>query len=230
LRPITVLVVDDERRYRDLLEMNLSRRGYRVLQAPNGLTALNLIESEQPDLVVVDLMLPDIDGYEICRRVREYSAVPIIMLTARAEQAEKVRGLEIGADDYVTKPFGADELLARVEAVLRRAEPTQRRRVASPFRDGDFEIDFGQHRVTVAGSEVELTPGEYRLLEHLALNAGRVIVYDNLLEHVWGSGYAGELALLQTAVHRLRSKIEHDPASPTRLLTKRGVGYLLHVP
>jgi two-component system response regulator VicR len=220
----TVLVIDDERRYRELLEMNLTRRGYRVLLAADGLEGLNLLESEAPDLVVLDLMLPDIDGYDVCRRIREHSNAPVIMLTARAEPAEKVRGLRVGADDYVTKPFSAEELLARVEAVLRRTQVT-RRTTPSLFECGDLRIDFEQHLVTRRGHEVDLSPGEYRLLAQLAANAGRVLVQDELLRRVWGPAYAGEPELLHTAVRRLRGKIEDDPASPRYVLTKRGVGY-----
>ena len=225
MKTTTVLVVDDERRYRDLLEMNLSRRGYRVLQAADGLSALNQVELEAPDLVMLDLMLPDMDGYEVCRRIREYSNVPIIMLTAKAEPTQKVQGLAIGADDYVTKPFSAEELLARVDAVLRRAEAGRPETAAADF--GDLHIDYAQHRATVAGREIDLTPGEYRLLERLALNAGRVVVQDELLRRVWGQGFEGETALLQTAIRRLRSKIEDDPAAPRHVRTKRGVGYWL---
>jgi DNA-binding response OmpR family regulator len=225
VKTTTVLVVDDERRYRELLQMNLSRRGYRVLQAADGLSALNQVELEAPDLVMLDLMLPDMDGYEVCRRIREYSSVPIIMLTAKAEPAQKVQGLAIGADDYVTKPFSAEEVLARVVAVLRRAEAGRTETAGADF--GDLHIDYAQHRVTVGGREIELTPGEYRLLERLAVNAGRVVVQDELLRRVWGEGFAGETALLQTAIRRLRSKIEDDPAAPRYVLTKRGVGYWL---
>jgi DNA-binding response OmpR family regulator len=164
LKATTVLVVDDERRYRELLEMNLSHRGYRVLQAVDGLTALNAVEREEPDLVVLDLKLPDMDGYEVCRRIREQSTVPIIMLTARAEEEQKIRGLKLGADDYITKPFSADELLARVEAVLRRTEAARGASLSPTFDAGDLHIDFDQHRVTLRGREVELSPGEYRLL------------------------------------------------------------------
>lgn len=225
MKKTTVLVVDDERRYRELLEMNFTRRGYRVLQAADGLSALNQVELEAPDLVVLDLMLPDIDGYEVCRRIREYSSVPIIMLTAKAEPAQKVRGFASGADDYVTKPFSAEEVLARVVAVLRRAEAGRTEGAVADF--GDLHIDYAQHAVTVAGREIDLTPGEYRLLERLALNAGRVVIQDELLRRVWGEGFDGETALLQTAIRRLRSKIEDDPAAPKYVLTKRGVGYWL---
>jgi len=224
-----ILVVDDERRYRELLEMNLTRRGYRVLLASDGLSGLNLLELEAPDLVVLDVMLPDMDGYEVCRRIREYSSVPIIMLTAKAEQAQKIRGLQLGADDYITKPFSADEVLARIEAVLRRTQAT-REAPASTFECGDLHIDFDQHRVMLHGHEVDLSPGEYRLLSQLAASAGRVLVQDELLRRVWGPEYAGEPELLHTAVRRLRSKIEDDPAAPRYVLTKRGVGYWLCKP
>jgi DNA-binding response OmpR family regulator len=223
VRTTTVLVVDDERRYRELLEMNLTRRGYRVVHAADGLSALNQMELEPPDLVMLDVMLPDIDGYEVCRRIREYSRVPIIMLTAKAEPAQKVRGLAIGADDYVTKPFSAEEVLARVAAVLRRVETGPDEVAVEDF--GELHIDYAQHRASVAGREIDLTAGEYKLLERLARNAGRVVVQDELLRRVWGEGFEGEKALLQTAIRRLRSKIEVDPAAPRYILTKRGVGY-----
>ncbi len=225
-----MLVVDDERRYRELLDMNLSRRGYHVLQAVDGLSALNAVELEEPDLVVLDLKLPDMDGYEVCRRIREHSTVPIIMLTAQAEQEQKIRGLKVGADDYITKPFSAEELLARVEAVLRRAETARGTSVSPTFDGGDLHIDFDQRRVTLRGQEVELSPGEYRLLQQLAVNAGRVMFQDELLRRVWGPGYSGATALLQTAIRRLRRKIEDDPASPHYIVTKRGVGYLFSKP
>jgi DNA-binding response OmpR family regulator len=220
----TVLVIDDERRYRELLEMNLARRGYRVLLAADGLAGLNLLELEAPDLVILDLMLPDMDGYDVCRRIGEHSKVPVIMLTAKAEPAQKVRGLQVGADDYVTKPFSAEELLARVEAVLRRTQDSHHH-AAARFECGDLQIDFEQHQVRLKGHEVDLSPGEYRLLAELASNAGRVLVQDELLRRVWGPEYTGEPALLHTAVRRLRGKIEDDPASPRYVLTKRGIGY-----
>ncbi len=226
MKETTILVVDDERRYRELLEMDLSRRGYRVLQAPDGLRALDLVEQGSPDLVILDLRLPDMDGYEVCRRIRETSSVPIIMLTARVEEADKVRGLRSGADDYVTKPFSAEELLARVEAVLRRADaghPTGR----PPFESNGLRIDFDDRRVTVHGRTVELTATEFRLLEQLATNAGRVLVHDELLRRVWGPGYDGATELLHTAIRRLRRKIEGDAGDRSYIVTKRGIGYVL---
>ncbi|HEY3111576.1 MAG TPA: response regulator transcription factor [Chloroflexota bacterium] len=226
----TVLVVDDDRRYRDLLELNLARRGYRPLIASDGLAALNLLEREPVDLVTLDLMLPDIDGYELCRRIREYSDVPIIMLTAKADDGYKVRGLNIGADDYVTKPFSPDELLARIEAVLRRHGATAAAIARPPLVSGQLVVDFARHRVTLRGREVHLTPHEYKLLYHLAVNAGRVLVHDEILRRVWGVGYQDQTDLLQTTVRRLRHKIEDDPSAPRYLLTRRGIGYLLTTP
>ena len=180
-------MVDDERRYRELLEMDLSRRGYRVLQAADGRRALQVIEEGDMDLVILDLMLPDMDGYEVCRRIREMSSVPIIMLTARVEETDKVRGLHAGADDYVTKPFSAEELLARVEAVLRRSEGGRPADVR-PFEAGELRIDFARKQVTLRGRDVDLTPTEYGLLAQLAANAGRVMVQEELLRRVWGPG------------------------------------------
>ena len=222
----SVLVVDDERRYRELLEMDLSRRGYRVLQAADGRTALEMVERHAPDLVILDLRLPDIDGYDVCRRIRERSSLPIIMLTARAEDQEKVRGLLTGADDYVTKPFSAEELLARVAAVLRRSSGVDRPERGS-FDHGPLHIDLGQQIVRVRGHEVDLTPTERGLLLQLAQNAGRVLVHEELLRRAWGPGYEGATELLHTAVRRLRRKIEDDPAFPQHVVTKRGLGYLM---
>ena len=224
-----MLVVDDERRYRDLLEMNLTRRGFRVVQAADGLAALNAVEQETPDLVVLDLMLPDMTGYEVCRRIRELSSVPVIMLTARAEDAEKVRGLQSGADDYVTKPFSADELLARIEAVLRRSD-VSRAAGTRAFEFGDLRVDLARHEVTLRGQAVDLTPTEYKLLAQLAANAGRVMVQDELLRRVWGPGYEGANELLHAAIRRLRMRIEDDPAAPRYIQTKRAIGYLIPKP
>jgi DNA-binding response OmpR family regulator len=221
----TVLMVDDERRYRELVDLNLTHRGYRVLQASDGLSALNLLESEQPDLVILDLMMPRMDGYEFCRRVREYSSVPIIMLTAKAEEAHKIQGLQMGADDYVTKPFSPDELLARVEAVLRRTRTDRAATTASVFRSGELTLDFQQHRVMLGERELDLGALEYRLLAELAANAGRVLVHEELLHRVWGAEYSGEPELLHTAIRRLREKLEDDPTRPRYIATKRGVGY-----
>jgi two-component system KDP operon response regulator KdpE len=223
-----VLVIEDDRRYRDLLEMNLKRAGYAVALATDGLTGLHLLERDRPDLVILDLALPDIDGYEVCQRIRDYSQVPIIMLTARAEGHHKIRGLNLGADDYVTKPFAVDELIARIAAVLRRAQTESR----SPphFHSADLTIDFDKRRVTIHGREVRVTRQEYKLLYHLAVNAGQVLVHEELLYRAWGAGYEGQSQLLHSTVQRLRRKIEATPGAPRHLLTKRGIGYLLAAP
>ena len=222
-----VLVIDDERRYRELLELNLHRRGYQLTLAGDGLTGLNLFERDSPDIVLLDLMLPDLDGFEVCRRIREYSHVPIIILSARLEEAQKVRGLRLGADDYVTKPFGPEELLARIEAALRRPG-TQAAATPPPAYVGHgLVIDFAERTVTLDGREVSLGPTEYRLIHELAINAGRVLVHEELLRRVWGAEYENEPALVHNAIRRLRDSLRDDPRAPRHILTRRGVGYLL---
>jgi two-component system KDP operon response regulator KdpE len=225
--PARVLVIDDERRYRELLELNLRRRGYRTTLAEDGLTGLNLFERDRPDVVVLDLRLPDLDGFEVCRRMREYSQVPIIILSARLEEAQKVRGLRLGADDYVTKPFGPEELLARIEVALRRSGAPAVGTAPGPYVGRGLLIEFAERRVTVAGRDVSLGPTEYRLLHQLAMNAGRVLVYEELLRRVWGAEYDSEPALVHNAVRRLRDSLGDDPRAPRHILTRRGVGYLL---
>ncbi|MBI3965004.1 MAG: response regulator transcription factor [Chloroflexi bacterium] len=222
-----ILVIDDERRYRDLVELNLTRRGYRVVTASSGLGGLNSLERDGPDLVVLDLLLPDIDGYEVCRRIREFSTVPIIMLTARAEESQKVQGLRLGADDYVTKPFGADELLARIEAVLRRIDRREPLPVLSVFRTGDLVVDFARRQVWLDGTLIDLTAGEYKLLHTLALHPGQVLVQEELLRRVWGPEYEDDADLLYSAIRRLRRKLGDDPNNPRYIQTRRGIGYTL---
>jgi DNA-binding response OmpR family regulator len=225
-----ILAVDDEPRYIRAMQINLGARGYEVLSARDGQAAVALAASEEPDLIVLDVRMPGLDGYEVCRRIREFSSVPIIMLTALAEDADKVKGLDVGADDYVTKPFSAAELLARVQAVLRRVEFVELREPHHSFRAGDLLVDFVRQRVLVGGQEVGLTPTEYRLLCELAKHAGRVLVPEVLLEKVWGVGYEGENHLVRQAVHRLRRKIERDPHNPQYIQTRPGVGYLFDRP
>ena len=226
----TVLVVDDEPRYVRLLRANLESLGYRVVAAEGGVSAVRRAEAEDPDLIVLDLMLPDLDGYEVCRQIREFSTVPIIMLTARRQQADKVRGLDLGADDYLTKPFDAEELLARVRAQLRRSGLRQQPNLQPPLALGDLTVDFAQHRVSIRGHEISLSPTEYRLLFHLASNAGRVLVQEELLRLAWGPEYADEPDVLRVYIRRLRQKIEEDPSTPRYVLTKPGVGYLMPAP
>jgi DNA-binding response OmpR family regulator len=227
---VCILVVDDEPRYIRAIQINLEASGYEVITARDGQTAIELAAGEEPDLILLDIRMGGLDGYEVCRRIREFSAVPIIMLTALAEDADKVAGLDVGADDYVTKPFSADELLARVRAVLRRVELSERQDPSSTFQAGDLLVDLAQQRVFVRGQEVNLTPTEYRLLCELVRQAGRVLVPEYLLEKVWGMGYEGENRLLWQAIHRLRRKIERDPRNPQHIQTRPGIGYVFALP
>lgn len=227
---VTVLVVDDEPRYVWSIRVNLEARGYKVLVAENGESALQLAVTEDPDLVLLDIRMPDMDGYQVCRRIREFSTVPIIMLTALAEDADKVKGLEIGADDYITKPFSRDELLARVQAVLRRIELSQQSDPRPVFEAGELRVDFTQRHVFLSGRRVNLTPIEYRLLSEFVRYPGRVLVSEHLLEQVWGLGHEGENRLLRQAIHRLRKKIEPDPFSPRYIQNEPGIGYFFESP
>jgi two-component system KDP operon response regulator KdpE len=222
-----VLVVDDDRRYRDLLELNLGRRGYRVRLASDGLAALSLLERDEVDLVILDLTLPDLDGHDVCSRIRASSTVPIIILSGRVGEPEKVRALSVGADDYVTKPFAAEELFARIEAVLRRCRAGSEVIVPPALVCGELTIDFSARRVSRHGQPVRLTGQEYRLLRCLALDAGRVLVQEELLRRAWGPGFEGQPGLLHATIRRLRRKLEDDPTSPRHLLTQRSVGYML---
>jgi DNA-binding response OmpR family regulator len=229
----TILTADDDPQLLRLVTRNLQLEGYAVLTARDGQEALEQISAHAPDLVLLDVMMPRLDGFAVCQRVREFSSVPIIIVTARGQDQDKIRGLDLGADDYLTKPFSVDELLARVRAVLRRAQFAPRENtpgLLSKTTIGDLVIDYAQHQVTRAGQEIPLTPIEYRLLAYLAQNAGRVVTQDLLLEHVWGAEYVGESHMLQVNVNRLRRKLEPDPAHPRYILTKVGVGYLLTAP
>jgi DNA-binding response OmpR family regulator len=227
---IHIVVVDDEPKYIWAIKFNLEARGYEVITAQDGPTAIGLVASEEPDLVVLDVKMPGMDGYEVCRSIREFSAVPVIMLTALAENGDKIKGLDVGADDYVTKPFSTEELLARVRAVLRRVELSEQRDLDPIFDVGDLRIDFACQRVFVGGQEIELTPTEYRLLRELSKHTGRVLLSEYLLERVWGVGYEGESHLIRKVIYRLRQKIEPDPKNPQYILTRPGMGYLLDRP
>ena len=221
-----VLVVDDERPIADILKFHLEREGYQVVVAYDGGEAVKMALSELPDVIVLDIMLPGLDGFEACREIRRRSAVPIIMLTAKESENDKVKGLDLGADDYVTKPFSPRELVARVKAILRRAQG-----VLEPVGDdrrlycGELVIDRDNYRVFKAGREVNLTTREFALLDYLAGQAGRVFTREHLLREVWGYQYPGDIRTVDVTVRRLREKIEDDPSEPRYLLTKRGVGY-----
>ncbi len=224
----TILAVDDEPRVLKLLKANLELSGYKVLTAADGEQAIRVVENELPDLVILDLMLPKVDGYAVCSRIREFSAVPIIMLTARTAEVDLIHGFEVGADDYLTKPFSVTELLMRVQAVLRRSKWPEEIVSRQSFRAGPIEIDFAQHRVTVNGEPTKLTPTEYRLLTYLATNANRVITHRELLRAVWGPEYGEETEYLRVYMRYLRQKLEPDPSDPFYLLTQPGAGYMFH--
>lgn len=230
VKKATVLVVDDEAHVLKLVKANLEPSGYKILTATDGEQAIEAIEREMPDLVILDLMLPKMDGYEVCRRVREFSTVPVIMLTARSAQVDLIHGFEVGADDYLTKPFAVTELLMRVQAVLRRSKWPEEILTRQGFKAGPIEIDFAQHRVTTDGKEVKLTPTEYRLLAYLASNANRVITHRELLRAVWGPEYGEESEYLRVYMRYLRQKLEPDPSDPRYLLTQLGAGYMLYQP
>jgi two-component system, OmpR family, KDP operon response regulator KdpE len=220
-----ILVVDDDLAIIKFLRANLQAEGYEILVAIDGEQALQTIEKELPDLVILDITLPGLDGFEICHRLRQWSQIPIIMLTARGEAEDKVRCLDLGADDYITKPFAANELLARVRAVLRRVQVTELTPQQPSFRYENIEVSFVQRRVTISGEEIKLTPTEYQLLQELVLNAGKVLTHSYLLNKIWGPEYQGEKDYLHVFIRRLRHKIERKPAEPKYIITVPAVGY-----
>ena len=226
-----ILAVDDEPRYLEIIRFNLETAGYRVACAPSGEAALEAVTAEEPELIVLDVMLPGIDGFEVLRQVRERSSCSVIMLTAKGAEEDKVRGLRLGADDYVTKPFSAQELLARVEAVLRRARPHESESRQQPTIDvGELRIDQQRKQVTLRGADLRLSPTEYRLLVCLATNLGVVLSRDELLSRVWGKAYHGEDEILRVTLWRLRQKLGDAATSPRYLITRPGLGYMLAAP
>ena len=225
MRRTRILIVDDEPAIRKLLRANLEKNGFEAMSAGDGAEALKLVEREAPDLVVLDIIMPRMDGFETCRRLREWSTIPIIMLSAKDEEQDKVKCLEIGADDYITKPFGSGELVARINAVLRRTRARETAVTEPNFVCGDVKINFVQRKVTVRRKIVKLTPTEYNLLRELALNAEKVLTYNQLLNRVWGAEYAQEREYLHVFTSRLRAKIEEDRNNPEYIVTIPGVGY-----
>ena len=222
-----ILAVDDEAGILRLIRLELSEQGFRVVVASDGDEAIRTFEQQRPDVVVLDIMLPDMSGLEVMRRLRERSNTPIILLTARDHDEDKVRGLELGADDYIVKPFNPQELTARVRAVMRRA--VRESMGESIVVAGDVEIDLDKRLVTKAGEPVSLTRTEWMLLQHLASNAGRVMLNTELLSKVWGPEYIDDLQYLRVWISRLRSKLETDHAQPSVIKTLQGIGYLLDV-
>jgi two-component system KDP operon response regulator KdpE len=220
-----ILVVDDEPRMRRFMQMNLDLEGYRVIEAGNGLEAVNRVREDLPDLVVLDVMMPEMDGFEALRLIRQTSSVPVIMLTVKSEEDDRVRGLELGADDYVTKPFSPRELASRIKAVLRRTEMPAPVEQSIIKVDDRLQVDFNRRQVIVEGKEIKLRPTEYRLLYHLINNAGWTLPHETLLAKVWGHEYRDETHYLRLYITYLRQKIEEDPANPKYILTERGLGY-----
>ncbi len=224
-----ILVVEDDRNLLDTLVYNIEKEGYKVVTSMNGEEAVDSARKETPALIILDIMLPKLNGLEVCRILRKEMTVPILMLTARNEEVDKIIGLEVGADDYMTKPFSMRELIARIRAMLRRADMA----VAAPelkektIISGNLEIDTYRHRVTVSGKELELSPKEYDLLVFLAANKGLVFNREQLLEKVWGYDYAGDTRTVDVHIRWLRQKIESDPSKPKKLITVRGTGYKL---
>ena len=225
-----ILVVDDEPRVVRLVTEVLRAMGYQVVAAASGRSGIEMVALEQPDLVLLDILLPQgPDGYEVCRRIREFSEVPVIMLTARAQEADMLRGFDMGADDYLTKPFSAKELVARVKAVLRRSRRTGEA-LSTLLACGDLEIDFARRTVRAHGEQVQLTRTEYALLRQLALNANKVMLHRELLAEVWGPEYLDDVDYLRAYIRYLRRKLEADPSAPQLIVTVPGIGYMLACP
>ena len=220
-----VLVVDDEKSLRDFVRRNLEARHYKVLTASNGLEAMAIFNNEKVDLVILDLMMPHLDGLETTRRIRETSKTPIIILTALGEESDKVQAFDMGADDYLTKPFGVGELMGRIKAVLRRARWLEPSSTEEQLVRGDIRVDMERHLVTVKDSPVELTPTEFNLLVYLLKHAGRVLSHRVILQNVWGMEYGNEAEYLRVYIGRLRQKIEVDALNPRHLFTEHGMGY-----
>ena len=220
-----VLIVDDDLTIIKFLRANLEASDYKTLTAMDGAEALQSIEMELPDLVILDIMMPKIDGFEVCQRLREWSQIPIIMLSARGDEEDKVKCLDLGADDYITKPFGVEELIARVRTVLRRTQAIGAITTQPAFTSGDLTINFVERRVTIADCEVKLTPTEYNLLQELVLNAGKVLTHTHLLSKVWGPEYRDEREYLHVFIRRLRNKLEPNPTEPKHITSVPGVGY-----
>ena len=224
-----ILVVDDESRYQRLLEANLRTDGYDVVTASNGVEAIEFFSSQPIDLILLDVMMPELDGFATCERIRECSNVPIIMLTAKGEEKDRVRGLDLGADDYLSKPFSATELLARVRAVFRRADVSTSSAQARYFTHGDIRVDFARAEVWRDGESepVPLSATEYRIFLQFVHNVGKIISAEELLTSIWGPEYRSEKEILWVSIARLRQKLEKTPHSPTHIVTRTGLGYLM---
>jgi two-component system, OmpR family, KDP operon response regulator KdpE len=226
LKKPRILIVDDDPAIRKFIKANLEARDYEVLTAVDGEEGVKSIESEMPDLILLDITMPKINGLEVCRRVREWTEVPIIILSALEGEMDKVKCLDCGADDYLTKPFSLKELLARIKAVIRRSQPSGPASATSRFVKDDLVIDFAGNTVTLRGQTLDLTAIENKILCYLAINEGRIITPNQLLEHVWGEGYVGDYSVLQVNICRLRAKIQDEAKNPHYIKTKPGIGYM----
>ena len=230
MKRFRILIVDDEERIVNFLRSKLKASGYEVLTAGNGLEGLEQAQAQEPDLIVLDLLMPKMDGLEMLKELRSFSVVPVIILTAKGADADRIKGLQLGADDYLPKPFNPDELVARIEAVRRRLEPGERGKIPEVFQLGDVAIDFRKHNVVVSGEEKYLTRIEWLLLSQLVHNAGRLMLYEELLTRVWGPEYRDDVQILRTWISRLRGKLESDPNAPKLIRTIPKTGYIIDQP
>lgn len=225
--PAVILIVDDEPLYLRLMEANLVTEGYQVIRASNGQEAVEMVAEKNPDLVLMDVMMPVMDGFTAIKRIREFSMVPLIMVTVKGDERDRVSGLDLGADDYILKPYSANELLARVRSVLRRAAQIKMSARQAVFTHNDLRIDLARAEVFVDDKMVFLSATEYRILLQLAQNVGKVVPAEQLLKDVWGDEYTGDKEILWVSISRLRQKLEQDPRSPRHILTRSGVGYII---
>jgi DNA-binding response OmpR family regulator len=228
MKQFRVLVVDDEVRILNFLRSKLIASGYGVLTASNGLEALEQAQAQEPDLIVLDVLMPRMNGLEVLKELRTFSSVPVIILSARGADADRIKGLSVGADDYLPKPFNPDELVARIEAVRRRIKPAESRKTSEPLSFGDVTIDFNKHRVAIKGEEARLTRIEWLLLSELAHNAGRLMTYGELLTRIWGPEYRDDVQILRTWISRLRAKVEKDANNPRLIRTMPKTGYMMN--
>jgi DNA-binding response OmpR family regulator len=230
VKQFRILIVDDEPRILNFLTTKLHTSGYETITAANGVEALEQAQAQEPDLIVLDVLMPKMDGFQTLRELRTFSSIPVIFLSAKGTDVDRIKGLGLGADDYLAKPFSPDELVARIDAIKRRVGPLEDRKIHQQYHSGDLNIDFAKRLVTVHGKEVRLTKIEWLLLSELTRNAGRLMLYEELLTRVWGPEYRDDVQLLRTWISRLRNKIEKDPEQPILIRTMPKSGYLMDEP
>jgi DNA-binding response OmpR family regulator len=230
MKQFRILVVDDEPRILNFLTSKLRASGYETLTATNGVEALEQAQAQEPDLIILDVVMPKMDGFETLRELRTFSSVPVIFLSAKGTDVDRIKGLGLGADDYLAKPFSPDELVARIDAVRRRVGPSENRKSRQQYSNSDLNVNFAKRMVTLAGNEIRLTKIEWLLLSELTQNAGRLMLYEELLTRVWGSEYRDDVQLLRTWISRLRNKIEKNPDNPALIKTMPKSGYIMDEP